>query len=439
MKNKIRIRKVLTLIGIVLFVSDVAFAEELISGYIQETETNNASVSSVDENIPSETSSSRVDSLSLSRGLVHRFGIDFRPEYIIPTNPFLEGENYFWKPIDQSLSLHLKYSFQFQPDTYADRIYGGAYQGIGLAGYTFGDPEELGDPIAIYLFQGARISRFNRRFSLNYEWNFGISSGWKPYDQIYNSYNIMVGSKINAYINANFYLNWMFSKEFDLNTGITLTHFSNGNTKFPNAGLNNTGLKIGLIYHFNRKNNCLSKPSYQPPIPQFTRHISYDLVLFGSWRRKGVAFGDKQVPSPNAYTVLGFNFAPMYNFGYKLRVGMSLDGVYDGSANVYTIDYISGTPQEFFTPSLNKQLSLGLSGRTEYVMPYFTVGLGIGANILHGGGDLNGCYQVLALKVEVTRSSFIHVGYCLQDFHSPNFLMLGLGFRFNNKYPTFHR
>lgn len=408
MKNKILIRKVMIFLGITFCLSDITFAEE-------------------------------VDSLSLSHGFIHRIGIDFRPEYIIPTNPFLQRENYYWKPIDKSCSLHLKYSFQFQPDTYVDRIYGGAYQGIGLAGYTFGDPEELGNPVAIYLFQGARIFGFNRRLALNYEWNFGISSGWKPYDQLYNSYNIMVGSRLNVYLNADFYLSWTLSPQFDLNTGIALTHFSNGNTKFPNAGLNNAGLKIGLIYNFNRKSNSLSRPLYQLPIPKFTRHISYDLVLFGSWRRKGVAFGDKQVPSPIAYTVLGFNFAPMYNLGYKLRVGLSLDGVYDGSANVYTMDYISGTPQEFFTPSINKQLALGLSGRAEYIMPYFTVGLGIGANILHGGGDLNGCYQVLALKAEITRSSFIHIGYCLQDFHSPNFLMLGLGFRFNNKYPAFHR
>ena len=28
----------------------------------------------------------------------------------------------------------------------------------------------------------------------------------------------------------------------------------------------------------------------------------------------------------------------MYNFGYKFRAGLSLDGIYDGSANVYIPD-----------------------------------------------------------------------------------------------------
>ncbi len=379
------------------------------------------------------------DSSAVSHRFIHRIGMEVRPEYIFPTNVFFRGENKAYQPIKNSFSTHLQYSFQFEPNTCTDRIYGGAYQGIGLARYTFDNPDELGDPVALYLFQGARILQLSPRLSFNYEWNFGLSFGWKPYDKQENYYNIVVGSKVNAYLNTNFYLNWMLSNQFDLTPGVTLSHFSNGNTKFPNAGLNTVGLKIGLAYNFNRDNKLFSKSSYRPPIPEFPRHISYDLVFFGSWRRKGVVFGDHQVPSPDAYTVLGFNFNPMYNAGYKFRVGISLDGIYDGSANVYTEDYIVGTSQEFFKPSFNRQLALGLSGRAEYVMPYFTVGLGLGANVLHPGGDLKSFYQLLTLKTEITRNSFIHIGYSLHNFQTPNFLMLGIGFRFNNRYPGIYR
>jgi len=379
------------------------------------------------------------DTIPFAQGVIHRIAIEGRPGYIFQTNSFLEGENYALRPMKKTFSAHLKYSFQFRPATYTNRIYGGVYQGIGLGFYSFDNREELGSPSALYLFQGARIARFAPWLSLNYEWNFGVSAGWKPYDQDYNHYNKVVGSKVNAYINLNFYLNWMLSRQFDLTTGFTLNHFSNGNTKFPNAGLNTGGIKVGLVYNFNREEAAFSGSSLKQIVPRFRRHVSYDMVLFGSWRRKGVAFEDKQIPSPNPYPVLGFNFNPMYNVSYRFRFGASLDGVYDGSANVYTTDYIMGTDQEFFKPSLYKQLALGISGRAEYVMPYFTVGLGLGTNVLHAGGDLEAFYQILALKIEVTRSSFIHIGYSLHDFHEPNFLMLGIGFRFNNKYPTFHR
>lgn len=343
------------------------------------------------------------------------------------------------RPIKNALSTHLKYSFQAQPDSYTDRIFGGVYQGIGLAGYTFGEKKQLGDPFALYLFQGANLAVLCDRLSLNYEWNFGLSAGWEPYDPYDNYYNIIIGSKINAYINTNVYLNLMLSRKFDLTTGITLTHFSNGNTRFPNAGLNTVGLKAGLTYNFNREKRVLSELSQWPPIPEFPRHMSYDFVLFGSWRRKGVAIGEERIASPNVYPVFGFNFAPMYNINYRFRTGVSLDGYYDGSANIYVEDYITGTEPVFVKPPLSRQLALGLSGRTEYVMPYFSVNLGMGVNILHNGGDMKAFYQILALKIEVTRSSFIHIGYSLYNFDTPNSLMLGIGYRFNNKYPKFFR
>ena len=118
---------------------------------------------------------------------IHRLGVEVRPQYVFPTNPFLQGENERWQPIQTSFAAHLKYSFQFRPNTCADRIYGGAYQGFGLSATTFGDKKQLGDPISFYVFQGARIARFNPCLSLNYEWNFGLSAGWKPYDNDYNS------------------------------------------------------------------------------------------------------------------------------------------------------------------------------------------------------------------------------------------------------------
>ncbi len=377
------------------------------------------------------------------RRFTHLIGTEFRPEYLFPTNIFLRGINRTAQPIEFAYDLHLRYAFRFRQGSCADRIFGAAYQGIGAAYYALGNRTELGDPIAIYLLQGARIARISPRLSLNYEWNFGLSFGWKPYDEVSNSYNKMIGSKINAYINANFYFAYLLTPQLDLTAGFALTHFSNGNTKFPNAGLNSTGLKIGLNYNFGRRELLPPRRSGREAIPHFRRHMSYDLVVFGSWRRKGVTVGDKQYAAPKAYPVAGFNFASMYNVCYKFRAGISLDGVYDGSANVYHPDQIvevgGSADMEFASPSIDKQLALGLSARAEFVMPYFTIGMGLGINVLHKGGDLESYYQMLTLKIAATRRLFVHVGYCLQDFQTPNYLMLGVGVRFNNKYPRIDR
>ena len=368
------------------------------------------------------------------RRFVNGIGLELRPEYVCPTNPFLAGDNLARQPIDLSLAAHLRYSFRFQPGSRPDRIYGGAYQGIGFSYYSFENREELGTPVAFYIFQGARIARISRRLSFNYEWNFGLSFGWKPYDEYDNPENQIIGSKVNAYLNVNLYLKWALSPKFDLMIGATGSHFSNGNTQYPNSGLNTVDCKVGLVYNFNRRADELAQSWQHPIVPPFTRHVSYDLTLFGSWRKKAVAHegSSGQVPAPGTYNVFGFSFAPMYNFGYKFRAGVALDGVYDHSANMKeSYEEENG----FYTPPAKKQMALGLSARGEFVMPYFTVGIGLGANVLHGGGDMKSFYQILALKIDVTRNSYLHIGYNLREFHEPNYLMLGIGYRFNNKRP----
>lgn len=433
MEIKSRIWKLLPLVAIMFFLSDIICAEGMV--YLPPDNEIDSVASTATNNTPVFSSISLADHFRSRPRFLHQLGVEVRPAYIIPNIDFLEGNNATGKYIEKSLSAHLRYSFKFIPNSFIDNIYGGAYQGIGLSYYNFYEKEQLGNPLAIYLFQGARIAKISPKVSLNYEWNFGVSFGWKEWDDPNNPYNSVIGSEVNAYLNVNFYFNWMLSSRFNLTTGVTLTHFSNGNTEFPNAGLNTIGAKVGLVYTINR-NKIGSQILFQPPPPEFIRHISYDVALFGAWRRKGVATDDIYEASPHAYTVAGFNFSPMYNFGYRFRTGLSLDGYYDGSANVYKLNPES---EIFIAPPIQKQLALGISARAEYVMPYFSVNLGLGTNVIHGGGDLKGLYQILALKVDLTRSSYLHIGYSLKDFHLPNFLMLGIGYRFNNKYPRLHR
>ena len=368
---------------------------------------------------------------------VHRIGVEFRPERILPTHDFLRGANGTGHAIAWARSVHLRYGFRFRPGSSEDWIYRGARQGIGVARYAFGDKRELGDPVVVYLFQGGRIARLAPRLTLDYEWNFGLSFGWHPYDRRTNRRNLVMGSKINACLDAGVQLDWRFAPRFSLAAGIVVTHFSNGNTKLPNAGLNTLGLRVGLTGELGPVEEL---PAVRRALPPFRRHVSYDVLLFGSWRRTGVALDGRMIASPEAYPVAGFNFAPMYAFGYRFRAGVSLDGVYDGSANVYTKDYIveiggRDPGYTFYKPSLSRQLALGLSARAEFVMPYFTINVGLGVNVLHKGGDLRAFYQILALKIGMTRSSYLHVGYCLKDFHMPNFLMLGAGYRFGDRTP----
>lgn len=366
---------------------------------------------------------------------IYQLGLEYRPAWVIPSDPFFKTDNAPKFSPGFAQSGHLQYGFGLPESSLGGQVFRHTYQGIGVALFDFGNRKEIGRPLVIYLFQKSGLTRISSRFSIDYEWNFGLSTGWVLYNPRTNPNNIVVGSRVNAYINLAAYTRWQIDQQWSMKAGIDFTHFSNGNTEYPNAGVNLPGIRLGLAYDISKHDTGFSQPNLSRPA-KFTRFLSYDMVIFGSWRKKGVKFLESEVASPDKYPVVGAYFAPMYNWGYRFRSGLSLDLLYDGSANVYTEDYIAGTEQQFFTPRWDRQVGLGLSGRVDYVMPLFTVGLGIGTFVLHKGGDMRGTYQAFSLKVRTSKNSFAHIGYNIKNFHEPNYLMLGFGYRFNNKAPS---
>ena len=385
--------------------------------------------------LPTDTSA--CSQPSVSRKLTHQLGIDFRPAYVVPTNDFFDGDNSTGQPIRNVWSVHLKYAFRFNKDSRLGRLYPHAYQGIGVSYNHFDNRPPIGHPVAVYAFQGSRIARLSPTLSLDYEWNFGASFGWEKYhvpedgSQVLG-YNDVVGSKINAYINLGFFLNWQINPQWNLTAGIDLTHYSNGNTHYPNSGVNPVGGRIGLVRTFGAENSSPSANAGQLAPDDFRPHFSYDLVVYGATRKRGY-IDDYNMGHliPGSFGIVGLNFNPMYDFNKYFRAGISLDAQFDESANLQG-HYAGGTDDDpkFYRPPFREQFAVGLSARAELVMPIFSVNIGIGHNVLYKGKDTKGFYQILALKTFLTRNLFLHTGYQLSKFKDPNNLMLGLGWRF---------
>lgn len=371
------------------------------------------------------------DSLAQEAPLIHRIEADVVPSKILHTNQYLRGENAEGRTMNHAFTARLKYAFQLPQGSVRAAVYKGAYQGVGVAYHDFN--RQLGNPVSAFIFQGARIVGMAPRVSLNYEWNLGLTFGWHPFDVNDNPENKVIGSKVTAYIDADLYVEWQLSDCWDVNAGVSIVHFSNGNTAIPNAGLNVLGGRVSLAYYVNRRRDRAWRVRSIAP---FRRRIGYDLVLYGAWRKHGIYLDGNPVALPGSYGVFGFTFNPLYHVNPWFNAGVSVDGVYDRSANLYyDDDYIVGVGDEddewsrVRRPSVAKQMALGLSGRAEFVMPFFTINLGYGHYVLNARGGFRGWYQMLALKVGVSKHLFANIGYSLHDFKYPNHLMLGLGVR----------
>lgn len=391
--------------------------------------------------------------------IVHHFGVRAGGAWLAQTHSFFRGENEKERRLDRSGSTHLQYSFSFPSGSHFGTIYPTSYQGVGVGFNTFFDKKEIGTPVALYVFQGAQIARLAQHFSLGYEWNFGASFGWRPYDEETNGLNMVVGSMINAYINAGILLSWRPTSVWAVTVGVDVSHFSNGNTKYPNSGVNTVGLRVGAVYSIGEDN--VRRPGARPgpavygsndfrtgrrpfvcdcedsakPKARFRNRIVTDVVLYGALRTKGVIYDNTAYITDGHFGIVGLNVSPMCRLGKCFQTGISLDVQYDESANVQnhvaSIETGDDGKNElrFYRPPLREQLAGGLSLRAELVMPIFTVDIGIGHNVICRGDDLSGFYQIVALKASVTRRIFIHIGYKLRNFRDPNNLMLGIGCR----------
>lgn len=345
-------------------------------------------------------------------------------------NPFMTGNNHNGTPISKQVMANLKYSFQPRQGTSQDVLYGSPYQGFGVFYSNYFHKKDFGNPWGIYLFQGARIVGFSPRLSLNYEWNFGFSGGWVPYNLETNPKNDIVGSKINAYLSGSLYLNWIASKYIDLSIGVAASHYSNGNTNAPNRGVNMLSGTVGAKYYFNRDYK-LHDNQRNVVKPKYEKGTVHEILLFASWKRVTLDTLGTNLETPyfkQKFLVAGLSYSPMYALGRKVRLGASFDLSYDQS-NDAVYDIIDNQIVYTTAPFI-QQFSLGLAGKIDFTMPYFTISGSLGYDVIHSKNSKGNFYQTIALKFDVVSGIYANIGYKAINFKSPDFLMLGIGVKF---------
>ena len=112
-------------------------------------------------------------------------------------------------------------------------------------------------------------------------------------------------------------------------------------------------------------------------------------------------------------------------------LGGSLDIQTDRSLNLYnpTFDE-AGKLISYEHPSLLEQTECGISLRCEITSPLFSVGAGLGCNILGKGYDFSRIYTQYSLKHFVNSRMFIFVSYRFNSTQYTHNMMYGLGLRF---------
>lgn len=367
-----------------------------------------------------------------SRRAEWRVGAEVSPAWVIPTNGFLRGDNPEDKKIKAALSGDVRADFSFAPSTREGMLYKGLYQGLALGFNSYFSKSLLGNPVSAYVYQGAPFARFSKSLWLGYEWQFGAAFGWRHFNSQMPDNKACVSTAVTAHMAVGVKLHYMVSDRWQLSAGVMARHYSNGNTSWPNAGVNVVAASVGVGYVINPKQEvtaeCDNTICERADKPRW----NYDIAAYGAWRKRIVLIEESSDPvlCPGKFGILGLQFSPMRQFNRWVAVGPSLDLQWDESAGLapYWVNGTYGNYIKFRRPPFGKQLSVGLSAHAELTMPIFSINGGIGYEIINPKGD-KAFYQSLTLKMFMSRNVFLNAGYRLGRFQDPQNLMLGIGVR----------
>lgn len=361
-------------------------------------------------------------------GPKHKLSVELRPAYNLISHGYFNGRNPDNKTIDKCASIHLRYAFEHSPSSRIGGLYPAVYQGIGLATYTFFSDCSVGTPLALYIFQGARLHDFRGRGpSVGYEWNLGYSWGWKP--------NSAMNSRWNVLINIGIPIGWQMEGGWELSLTPDFTHFSNGDTSFPNAGTNTFGLRIGALKEFgpNLRQRVDIKRLVEPSaelVGNTAHRLVWDLIGYGGWRADRFASNDRLCVVDSPLVNGGLMLSPLYKLNRYVSLGGSLDLLVDTSANLYDAVWQDDMLVGYMRPPLWQQTSLGVSLRGELRMGHMAVGIGSGVNLITHGYDMRRYYTSFTLKGFVSEQAFLFVGYRLSSLQYTHNIMYGVGVRF---------
>ena len=193
--------------------------------------------------------------------------------------------------------------------------------GISYMHLYLANPSEIGNLDALYPYMNLRLNKQKRNFKMYLRLGLGVANMSKPFDPETNHKNNAIGSHLNGFVNIRFSSSYMLSPSWRLDSGIGLTHASNGAIKTPNLGLNMATVNLGIGYVFGNKNMEMCKDSVMPKLTK--RWHPSVLGVFG--------FKELEHPLGNKYMAYNLSANLYYSASYKTKFGTGVEFVYSNA------------------------------------------------------------------------------------------------------------
>lgn len=335
---------------------------------------------------------------------------------VIKSNDFVRGDNKDGLPIKDFSANDFRLGWQTRGSEAWHHSLNLPYYGIGIYNMVFSNEEEIGYPAALYFFFGAPFSR-KEKSSFDYEFSFGLSHNWEPYDKVNNPFNLAIGSYRNAYIDAKIKYVWYFSKKFSLDAGFRATHFSNGAIRMPNAGINLFAPFVGLRYDLIAKDPV---PFNQLQNKRVETTDEFNIIIASGKR----SIKHTLTPNHQMASLLNVSLEYLTPASDIFKYGMGIDLGIDENRNL-TID---GDNVEL--ASKGKQVFSAVSVIGQFRAHRLGVQAGIGYELINNGKIYfsNDTYQRIGLRYYLFNHLFAGIAIKANNFSVADYIEWSLGY-----------
>lgn len=353
--------------------------------------------------------------------------LNYQVGKVLPTNNFVQGENNSGKPIDSYQSGAVEFGYQTNGTKQWHHDWNFPRVGVGFYTADFFNDEELGSPMALYGFFNNELKKWGR-FSINFEGAAGIAYNWQPYDPVENPTNTAIGSYNTVYLDFGLRGQYMLGKSFQLDLAYTFTHFSNGASVLPNHGINMTGPKVSLAYHF--KGNEFER--FKAPESTFEKKN----IFFGDFK-----YATKQVKFDTTITKIATEYLGISYNVYGLELGFlrqphpkwmyggGLDVVYDESTTAQ-LDVVDSVYQPVHTPArYHWNVSLYATGQMVVGKTTFYVAMGYYIFREEIPGQTPDWYQKFGTRWNLYKNFQVGVGLRAYNMGIADYIEWSVGYR----------
>lgn len=361
--------------------------------------------------------------------------------WVAPINDFVRGINPDNEKIKSMTNFSLRLTKQVDGSEYWHYLYNGFYYGAGLFHGQFNYSKHLGNPFAVYGLIGFNFLN-TKVFSLKSELALGVSGIWKTYSDNYR-YNVAVSSPVETYIHADLEGYFSINQHWQVNLGASFIHFSNGNLRQPNKGINILTPALGVTYipqqivHINRKlleNNPRDTKEMFKPHWQSQYNIYFaQKGMYVFYEKPDNSGAIQEDTARGVYPIIGLQARCLRKFAINHALGLGFDLTYNESIgkNEETYYYPNNYKDNIST---GQHLTFSTFLSYEYNIHRFSVMLEPGIYIYrYKDSYLPQVFERINIRYQFNYGIFAQLGIRAYDFRKADYLEFGLGYRFKHK------